>query len=126
MKTTVRVFLVAALACGSGCVRSDWIEQTLVTVNVTGTWRSTEGGLFELELEQQGPRVNGSMQMKGLTSLVSVSGPIVGSVTGDTFSFRGPNTVTGEMTVSENEMSGEVRGTATAITRRSITLQRVK
>jgi hypothetical protein len=27
----------ATLAVGSGCARSDWIDRTLVTVDVTGT-----------------------------------------------------------------------------------------
>jgi hypothetical protein len=33
MKTIAWGMLVAALACGSGCARPDWIEQTLVTVD---------------------------------------------------------------------------------------------
>jgi len=28
-----------ALALASGCAQSDWIDRTLVTVNVTGEWR---------------------------------------------------------------------------------------
>ena len=43
MNTIARVILVAVLAFGSGCAKPDWIEQTLVTVDVTGTWQSTEG-----------------------------------------------------------------------------------
>jgi hypothetical protein len=42
MKTIARLILMAVLACGSGCAKSDWIQQTLVTVDVTGTWQSTE------------------------------------------------------------------------------------
>ena len=56
----IRLGLVAAmLAIGSGCAKPDWIEQTLVTVDVTGTWRSTEGSLVEFVLEQQGSKVKG-------------------------------------------------------------------
>jgi len=84
-----------------------------VTADVTGTWRSTTGGLLELALEQQGPRVKGPMQLKGLPGVTHLSGPIDGTVSGNTFRFRGPS-VTGEMTVSEDEMIGEVRGVATA------------
>ena len=37
-----------ALACGSGCARPDWIEQTLVTVDVTGTLAGGRGcGVWE-------------------------------------------------------------------------------
>ena len=79
MKTIARgssVLLLAALACGSACARSDWIEQTLVTVDVTGTWQSTEGPLFELELEQQGPKVKGVVRIQGFEFGNSMSGPI--------------------------------------------------
>jgi len=36
MNTITRVILVAVLAFGSGCAKPDWIQQTLVTVDVTG------------------------------------------------------------------------------------------
>jgi hypothetical protein len=58
---TPRIILMLAvgLAFGCGCARPDWIEQTLVTVDVTRTWRNAEGGLFELKLVQQGSKVTG-------------------------------------------------------------------
>ena len=128
MNTIARVILVAVLACGSGCARRDWVEQTLVTVDVTGTWRSTTGGLLELTLEQQGSRVRGSMRLIGNPGITNLSGPIDGTVSGDTFSFRGPST-TGEMTVNGDEMIGAVRGIGTAAagspSRIPFTLQRV-
>jgi hypothetical protein len=37
MKTIVGMLIGATLAVGSGCARSDWIDRTLVTVDVTGT-----------------------------------------------------------------------------------------
>jgi len=113
LNTFARVILVAALACGSGCARPDWIQQTLVTVDVTGTWRTTEGGRFELDLEQEGSKVKGSMRLAGLPGVSNLSGPIDGTVSGDTFSFKGPST-TGEMTVNGDEMIGAVRGIGTA------------
>ncbi len=64
MKIIAAVLIAAALAFGSGCARPDWIERTLVTVDVTGTWSgSVQGaGAFathsvSLQLEQQG--ING-------------------------------------------------------------------
>ena len=105
MSTIARVILVAALAFGSGCAKSDWIQQTLVTVDVTGTWRSTEGSVVDLLLEQQGSKVTGSIR-RG-----TFSGPIVGTVGGDLFRFKqtsGPP-VEGEMAVSGDEMTGEMR-----------------
>ncbi len=120
------MILVAALACASGCARPDWIEQTLVTVDVTGTWQSTAGGWFELSLKQQGSRVNGTMRLTGLPGVANLSGPIDGIVAGDQFTFRGPS-VTGESTVSEDEMVGELRGIGQAGFggRQSFSLRRV-
>ena len=36
MKSIVYLLIVATLAFGSGCAKEDWIERTLVTVDVTG------------------------------------------------------------------------------------------
>jgi len=40
------------LALGSGCAKSDWIGRTLVTVDVTGTWRS--GSMSERRIALSG------------------------------------------------------------------------
>src|SRR5262245_56314570 len=127
MNSIARVILVAVLVCGSGCARRDWVQETLVTVDVTGTWRSTAGGLLELALTQQGSRVTGSMRLTGLPGVSNISGPVDGFVSGDTFHFSGPN-VLGEFTASEDEMIGEVRGTGGQVSmggRVSYTLGRV-
>ena len=107
----VPLMLVATiLVWGSGCAKPDWIQQTLVTVDVTGTWQSNEGALFTLNLDPQGARVTGTMVMKGIASAASVSGAIEGSVAGDVFQFRqvSGNWVMfeGRMTVNGDEMSG--------------------
>jgi hypothetical protein len=74
MKRIARVLVATALALTSGCARPDWIQDTVVTVDVTG---------FE--------------------------GPIDGTVGGDVFTFRLTNeTTVGEMTVSGDEMNGNV------------------
>ncbi len=56
----------------AGCARPDWIESTLVTVDVTGVWQGTSAnsatGTFAagrpivLTLEQSGSRVRGRSQ----------------------------------------------------------------
>jgi len=109
---------LTALMCGSGCARPDWIEQTLVTVDVTGTWQGRAQGLqyspsYELKLEQRGPKVGGAVRESGRASTWSAegdnSGPIEGTVAGDAFSFRQTNgSFKGEMTVSGDEMTGWV------------------
>src|SRR5262245_29645201 len=107
-----RLMLVAVFACIAGCAKTDWVQQTLVTVDVSGTWRSTTGGLLELALEQQGSKVNGSMRLVGLPGVSNLSGPVDGTVSGDMFRFtaRSGMIVMGEFTASEDEMVGEVRG----------------
>jgi hypothetical protein len=42
MRTIAWILMAAALAIGSGCATPpDWIERTLVTVDVTGSWYGT-------------------------------------------------------------------------------------
>ena len=36
MNTIARVILVPVLTFGASCAKSDWIQRTLVTVDVTG------------------------------------------------------------------------------------------
>jgi len=112
--------LALALMFGSGCAQPDWIQQTLVTADVTGTWsgNTTRGGApttsFEaqLDLVQQGAKVMGQFRLvgAGLGGSVGIrSGPIEGSVAGDVFTFRRPDgSLSGEMSVSGDEMSGNV------------------
>ena len=103
--------VAAALALVSGCAKPDWVQQTLVTVDVTGTWQRA-GGNLELKLEQQGAKVTGSMVWRGQSSGPSgtISGAIEGTVAGDLFKFKQTSGtsvgVNGEATVSGDEMTG--------------------
>jgi len=112
MKTSpIVLILMVSLVVSVGCAKPDWIQQTLVTVDVTGTWQSTEGGFFELELVQQGSKVTGSLRRLGLPPWGSVSGTLEGKVTGDMFRFKqttGTSNTEGDMTVVGDEMSGRV------------------
>ena len=115
IRVIARVALPAAVfACAVACARPDWIQQTLVTADVTGTWQSTEGGLLQLELKQQGSKVTGSALRRGLPQPMggNVSGEIEGSVAGDVFRFKQTSGtlagLEGEMTVNGDEMSGTV------------------
>ena len=107
MHTVASVVVVALLALGSGCARTDWIEQTLVTVDVTGTWVAT-GPNLQLTLKQEGQKVTGSMR----SQVPNVSGTIVGTVTGDVFRFRQTSGTDmgyqGELTMSGDELFGKV------------------
>jgi hypothetical protein len=102
--------LIALLIVVSGCARPDWIQRTLVTVDVTGTWEGaaarTQHGAFQLSLQQQGSQVKGLIRNFG-GGCANVAGPIEGTVAGDVFSFKQANApITGQMTVSGDEMSG--------------------
>ena len=44
MRATLGV-IAAALVFASGCAQTDWIDRTLVTVDVTGSWYGTIGGV---------------------------------------------------------------------------------
>jgi hypothetical protein len=118
LKTIAGLLIVAALAFGSGCARSDWIERTLVTVDVTGTWNGSipgggnASGDLLLELEQQGSTVKGSIRLNLISAGAgygTVPRLIDGTVAGDVFRFKDRNgRVEGELTVNGDEMIGQV------------------
>jgi hypothetical protein len=91
-KTIARVLLAAVLACGAGCTTPpDWIERTLVTVDVSGRWHGIAPGSRRvpelwLDLQQEGPKAKGSMRALGAAGFTSA--PIEGTIAGDVFSFR--------------------------------------
>jgi hypothetical protein len=114
MKLIGWLLAAAALAVGSGCARPDWIEQTLVTVDVSGVWRGTvEGDVWVVPtlvftLEQRGAKVTGNLSV---TSFQWESGPIEGTVSGDIFRFRTMRgQVSGELKVEGDEMTGPGSG----------------
>ena len=103
----VPVLLFAA----SGCARPDWIEQTLVTVDVTGVWRGTSGrggsgyagGNIELTLVQSGSKVTGQYK-----ALIGGPVPIEGTINGDRLNLRTLQATAGslhaELQVNGDEM----------------------
>jgi hypothetical protein len=99
MKAAGMMLIAAVLLLSPGCVKQpDWIESTLVTVDVTGVWEGTvSGGTGPspggdtpalLDLEQEGPRVTGKLQLAGGPSAGRISGSLEGRVGGDVFHFR--------------------------------------
>jgi hypothetical protein len=107
----LQVWLVLLIA--SGCARSDWIEGTLVTVDVTGRWTgmwsgSGAGGNFEMTLRQNGPKATGDVSLPG-GHVNEFSGPILGAIRGDVLSFSRPDgRLRGEVRVAVDEMSGTI------------------
>ena len=100
------VLLVAACA-----QKSDWVEGTLVTVDVTGAWKGRVagvpggvGGEMEMTLTQRGPKVTGDGRIRA--EKISIEG----TVRGDVFSFTEPGgRLRGEARVTGDEMAGEGR-----------------
>ena len=82
-QSRIILVLAAGLSLGFGCAKTDWIDRTLVTVDVTGSWRSAEGSLLELVLTQQGSKVTGSIAKQGTRNFGNrISGAIEGTVAG--------------------------------------------
>jgi len=123
--------LATCLVIGSGCADKDWIDRTLVTVDVTGSWHGKTAGpgggyligdLF-LDLAQQGSTVKGTMLVRG-TGSAPASEPIEGTLAGDVFRFKNPRgTLKAELTVSGDEMAGTA---LTSAGRRTLSLRRVE
>ena len=120
MSTVARVLLATGLVLvGFGCAKTDWIDRTLVTVDVTGTWYGNppgagygQSGDLLLELKQEGSVVQGFLRSgtsQGTSNTGPLSGPITGTLAADVFRFRDARgTVEGELTVSGDEMSGTI------------------
>ena len=128
MRTVTRVLIAAALAFSLSCAQKDWIDRTLVTVDVTGVWtgrayipHAATGLIIDvrLELAQEGPKVKGSIKPSGSIPWRNLdpsptTGSVEGAVAGDVFEFREvTGHTTGRLTVSGEEMSGEITEKAT-------------
>jgi len=109
MRSVTSLLLVVSLVTGAACARSDWIDRTLVTEDVTGVWL---GSTIQLELQQQGARVTGVITVPPFGGSSLTSGvPLEGSVAGDVFSFKDSRGVySGELTVSGDDMTGQILG----------------
>ena len=108
----VGVVMMLVLLGVAGCAqKTDWVEGTLVTVDVTGIWKgrmmplpSGIAGEFEMTLSQRGARVTGEGRMR--TQKIGIEG----TVRGDVFTFNEPGgRMRAEARVNGDEMSGEGR-----------------
>ena len=112
MNALIALLIATTFVVCSGCAKPDWIDRTLVTVDVTGKWEgpATGANQYWFELEQRGTTVKGSVRFttgSGWQSGGANSGAIDGSMAGDVFRFvaaRGG--LEGELTVSGDEMNG--------------------
>ena len=119
--------LAVAFASTVGCARKDWIDRTLVTENVSGSWYGAMGGLrmgqgrvdIWLTLKQEGGKITGEFHTSGFqASWVSSEGSLEGTMNGDVLRFNDVRrTFTGELTVSGDEMEGYIGRSPTALHR---------
>jgi len=98
MKSLAVVLIAATLAIDSGCAKQDWIDRTLVTVDVTGVWEGKQdfgpggGGDRDIVivLQQQGAKVTG--EIRNSASALGIGSPpdtpVEGTVNGDTLSLN--------------------------------------
>jgi hypothetical protein len=111
---TIRWLLIGLLVViGAGCARADWIEGTLVTVDVTGVWTGSAAGTnapagIELSLQQAGPNVTGTLTMKGTQNSPPVVGTAIqGTINGDVLRFDGVSFYRSfQLVVDGDRMSG--------------------
>ena len=124
MRAVTLALIITALVLGSGCVQKDWIDRTLVTVDVTGSWEMWPDNALWLELKQEGAIVTGSYGWRGWSANQERGGPLEGALSGDTFRFKEAigASLEGEMTVNGDEMSGRLQTTRGNLLR---TLRRV-
>ena len=84
-----RRFLGLLVVGCAGCARQpDWIESTLVTVDVSGEWAGStlagsNPGTIEMTLQQAGQKVTGEAQYSGWNAAQFPNGPVSGMVSGD-------------------------------------------
>jgi hypothetical protein len=108
-----------------GCARSDWVESTLVTVDVTGHWTGYGGAYpIELVLRQRGAIVQGELTAAGPAQGV---GPVEGTLSGDVLRLRQMNgTYLFNLTAAGDEMTGSLStGVMGSLTGRTlVTLRR--
>jgi len=111
MKALIGILIATALAIGAGCAKTDWIDRTLVTVDVTGSWQLVEGfsTITTFDLKQHGSTVTEFIQSGTATTAANLTGPIGGTVAGDVFRFKSTRgDLEGELTVSGDEMAGTI------------------
>ena len=86
--------IAAAFVFVSGCAKQDWIDRTLVTIDVTGVWEGTVTArasnlAIELDIKQEGARVTGVIKgFRNFDGNLEPPIPIEGTVSGDTVSFH--------------------------------------
>jgi hypothetical protein len=109
MKALIGVLIATTLAI-AGCANSDRIEQTPLTVDVSGIWSGVVEGAgtdVSFDLEQHGSTVEGAMEGEAGEMRVAGGSTIVGIIAGDVFQFKNTRgDVQGELQISGDEMTG--------------------
>ena len=105
---------MVSMIVSAGCAKSDWIERTLVTVDVTGEWFGTMGKApvtseARLVAKQQGTKVTGYFRpLLDYPGWTVKPGPIDGNIAGDAFHFQMVDGSVADLTISGDEMRGTI------------------
>jgi hypothetical protein len=117
------IALAILVVCVAGCAGTGGAVSAPAgpPANVAGSWAGSTvgpgGGATRLELKQDGAVVTGTIAIAGRPDL---SGPIQGTVSGNTVRVRLTSGFggTGELTVSQDTITGMVGGAGVALRRR--------
>jgi len=116
MKTSTPVVIAFAALIAAGCAGATGPATVAPTVDVTGkwvgTWTATRaalgGGSVEMSLKQTGSQYSGNLVITGAP--MDPSGATDGVVSGNEVRILRPSSVTGNLTVQGDTMSGKIAG----------------
>lgn len=123
MKTMSFIALAVLAVFVAGCASTDSATSQPAgpPANVAGSWSGSTvgagGAVVSLELKQNGGAVTGTIKVGGRPDL---SGPLQGTVSSNTVRFKLTSGFgsTGELTVSQDTITGIIGGSGIALRRR--------
>ena len=122
--------IAAAFVFVSGCAKQDWIDRTLVTIDVTGVWEGTVTArasnlAIELDIKQEGARVTGVIKgFRNFDGNLVPPIPIEGTLSGDTVSFHEASGARSRLIVEVQVNGDEMNGSGSMNTSWGIVLHR--
>ena len=124
-----RILSLGLLALAmAGCASTESTPAAPPTVDITGSWSgqwaftnaSLGGGQIQMTVTQTGSKVSGNMSVSGAP--VPRSGPVNGLVSANQLQILRPTSITGQLTVQGDTLSGTIDGLNPA----NVTMNRVK
>jgi hypothetical protein len=118
MRQTLRLLLFVILLGAVGCASTQPAPTVDITGKWVGTWTSTNqpaggSGQIEMNVVQTGSKYTGNLLLTG--GFNDPSGLTEGFVTGNQVEITVPAGATGRLTVSGDDMTGQIAGMSGAI-----------